>query len=99
MRSYESPGVYPKSGPLSARAASLPQLRLQSATLKRPRQAPQAGPTPATVRANMAFENPIPKCERCWHYRDDVGVAAEHPALCGRCVSNLYGAGEVRAVA
>jgi len=43
------------------RAASLPQLRLQSATLKRPRQAPQAGPTLATVRANMAFENPIPR--------------------------------------
>ena len=39
------------------------------------------------------------KCERCWHYRDDVGVAAEHPALCGRCVSNLYGAGESRTVA
>jgi len=29
------------------------------------------------------------KCERCWHYRDDVGIDAAHPALCGRCVSNL----------
>jgi isoleucyl-tRNA synthetase len=36
------------------------------------------------------------KCERCWHYREDVGAAAEHPTLCGRCVSNLYGAGEAR---
>jgi isoleucyl-tRNA synthetase len=36
------------------------------------------------------------KCERCWHYRDDVGSNAEHPALCGRCVSNLYGEGEGR---
>jgi len=36
------------------------------------------------------------KCERCWHYREDVGAAAEHPGLCGRCVSNLYGEGEVR---
>ena len=36
------------------------------------------------------------KCERCWHYRDDVGSHAEHPTLCGRCVSNLYGAGEAR---
>ncbi len=36
------------------------------------------------------------KCERCWHYRDDVGATAEHPTLCGRCVSNLYGAGEAR---
>ncbi len=36
------------------------------------------------------------KCERCWHYRDDVDAHAEHPGLCGRCVSNLYGDGEVR---
>jgi isoleucyl-tRNA synthetase len=36
------------------------------------------------------------KCERCWHWRDDVGSHAEHPTLCGRCVSNLYGAGETR---
>ena len=36
------------------------------------------------------------KCERCWHYRDDVGSDPAHPALCGRCSSNLYGAGETR---
>jgi len=36
------------------------------------------------------------KCDRCWHYRADVGVNAEHPTLCGRCVSNLFGAGEAR---
>jgi len=36
------------------------------------------------------------KCARCWHYCDDVGAATEHPALCGRCVSNLFGAGESR---
>jgi len=39
------------------------------------------------------------KCERCWHWRDDVGRDAAHPALCGRCVSNLHGAGETRRVA
>jgi isoleucyl-tRNA synthetase len=39
------------------------------------------------------------KCERCWHWRDDVGVEREHPTLCGRCVSNLFGAGEPRTVA
>ncbi len=39
------------------------------------------------------------KCERCWHYRDDVGENASHPALCGRCVSNLFGSGEARRVA
>jgi len=40
-----------------------------------------------------------PKCERCWHWREDVGVDAAHPTLCARCTSNLYGAGEVRTVA
>jgi isoleucyl-tRNA synthetase len=39
------------------------------------------------------------KCERCWHYRDDVGADAAHPTLCGRCTSNLFGAGEPRTVA
>ncbi|ENO93487.1 MULTISPECIES: isoleucine--tRNA ligase [unclassified Thauera] len=36
------------------------------------------------------------KCERCWHYVDSVGSDAEHPSLCGRCVSNLFGEGEIR---
>ena len=36
------------------------------------------------------------KCERCWHYRADVGSYAEHPSICGRCVSNLFGAGDAR---
>ncbi len=36
------------------------------------------------------------KCDRCWHYRHDVGIAPEHPSLCGRCVSNLHGDGESR---
>jgi isoleucyl-tRNA synthetase len=37
-----------------------------------------------------------PKCERCWHYRADVGSHQEHAGLCGRCVSNLFGSGEDR---
>ncbi|HEV2221322.1 MAG TPA: zinc finger domain-containing protein, partial [Casimicrobiaceae bacterium] len=37
-----------------------------------------------------------PKCDRCWHWRADVGSDARHPGLCGRCLSNLYGAGEAR---
>ena len=36
------------------------------------------------------------KCERCWHYRADVGEDLQHPTLCARCVSNLYGSGETR---
>ncbi|MBU4183300.1 MAG: isoleucine--tRNA ligase [Gammaproteobacteria bacterium] len=39
------------------------------------------------------------KCERCWHYRDDVGADTAHPRLCGRCVSNLHGGGEQRVIA
>ena len=27
------------------------------------------------------------KCERCWHWEIDVGQAADHPTLCGRCVA------------
>jgi len=32
------------------------------------------------------------KCERCWHYRAEVNAAG----LCGRCETNLHGAGETR---
>jgi isoleucyl-tRNA synthetase len=44
------------------------------------------------------------KCERCWHYVDDVGSHDSHPSLCRRCVSNLAeaagtGTGETRSVA
>ena len=39
------------------------------------------------------------KCERCWHYCDDVGASAEHPGLCGRCITNLFGNGETRSAA
>jgi isoleucyl-tRNA synthetase len=36
------------------------------------------------------------KCERCWHWREDVGVEPRHATICGRCVQNLDGPGEVR---
>jgi len=36
------------------------------------------------------------KCERCWHRREDVGQSELHPSLCGRCVENIDGSGEVR---
>ncbi len=55
----------------------------------------------ASVVAGTALKttpSPVsdPKCERCWHYRADVGHDAAHPGLCARCISNLYGAGEAR---
>jgi isoleucyl-tRNA synthetase len=36
------------------------------------------------------------KCDRCWHYPGDVGQDTAHPTICGRCISNLFGSGEVR---
>lgn len=52
----------------------------------------QAGPELAI----QAAPSTDPKCERCWHWRPDVGADPAHPTICGRCVSNLFGAGEAR---
>lgn len=40
--------------------------------------------------------SPYEKCVRCWHRRDDVGHASEHPELCSRCLVNVAGQGEER---
>ena len=37
-----------------------------------------------------------PKCERCWQRRFDVNANTAYEGLCGRCVENVAGAGEVR---
>ena len=34
------------------------------------------------------------KCERCWHCEEDVGAAAKHPTLCGRCVEAVEAVGK-----
>ncbi len=45
----------------------------------------------------IAFSTaPGEKCPRCWHYTTDIGLAAEHADICGRCVSNVAGDGEKR---
>jgi len=36
------------------------------------------------------------KCVRCWHHREDTNKDPKHPGLCGRCVTNVAGQGEVR---
>ena len=36
------------------------------------------------------------KCVRCWQHRPDVGEDSAYPEICGRCVENVAGAGEVR---
>ena len=52
---------------------------------------------PSEVEVGIAVTpSTHPKCERCWHYRADVGSNTEHPTICGRCVSNLFGEGEKR---
>ena len=39
------------------------------------------------------------KCARCWHRRANVGRHDLHRELCGRCVNNVDGPGEVRVYA
>jgi isoleucyl-tRNA synthetase len=48
-----------------------------------------------TLQSSVNASSSI-KCERCWHYRDDIGIDPAHPTICGRCTSNLHGAGEDR---
>jgi isoleucyl-tRNA synthetase len=36
------------------------------------------------------------KCVRCWHHRAEIGSFVAHPELCGRCVENVDGLGELR---
>ena len=42
------------------------------------------------------FASEHKKCDRCWHYREEVGSHHEHPAICNRCISNLFEKGELR---
>jgi isoleucyl-tRNA synthetase len=51
---------------------------------------------PETEQKILVNPSQHKKCDRCWHYRADVGADAAHPTICGRCVSNLFGKGEVR---
>ncbi|MEX0960422.1 MAG: isoleucine--tRNA ligase [Burkholderiales bacterium] len=55
-------------------------------------------PSADAERINVS-PSPHAKCERCWHYRADVGHDPEHPELCARCTENLFGGGEPRTYA
>ena len=59
-----------------------------------------AGPDAVALGAGRASvrvaATAAPKCVRCWQHRADVGTHASHPELCGRCVANVDGPGEVR---
>ncbi len=53
----------------------------------------------ANVEAEQRIEVKVSahqKCERCWHYRADVGQDAQHITLCTRCVGNLNNENESR---
>ncbi len=54
---------------------------------------------PGAALAVVVEPSHATKCERCWHWRADVGADPAHPGICGRCVANLFGAGEPRAFA
>ena len=55
-----------------------------------------------TRAADPAYEKVVvtasghAKCERCWHYRADVGFDPAQPDICGRCVASLAGDEESR---
>jgi len=46
--------------------------------------------------AVTASASQFTKCERCWHFREDVGSNTEHPLLCQRCINNIGPDGEPR---
>jgi isoleucyl-tRNA synthetase len=63
---------------------------------ERPADAVAAGTMAETgAWISVAVER-SPKCARCWHRRADVGSDPRHPDICGRCVTNVEGAGETR---
>ena len=55
----------------------------------------ERAPQGAALRIEVAPSGHA-KCERCWHYRADVGADAAHPGICARCAGNLFGTGEER---
>ena len=85
----------------NALAAELRFLLITSeATVHKVSSAP-AGAVPATETAREGVwvqvrASTAPKCVRCWHHRHDVGSDPAHPEVCGRCLTNLQGEGEVR---
>ncbi len=84
---------------LAAGGADLALLRSLGDDLRFVLITSQAGVRDAGGEGIAAIEvaaSPQAKCERCWHYRADVGREARHPTLCARCVSNLEGPGEAR---
>ena len=89
-------------GPLSERLRSLgDELRFVLITSEATVVETSSAPDGAVEAEGMALRIQVEpavseKCERCWHRRPDVGEHSAHPTLCGRCVTNIEGPGEVR---
>ncbi|MCG6870000.1 MAG: isoleucine--tRNA ligase [Gammaproteobacteria bacterium] len=62
----------------------------------RPDGAVEATAGEGRLLAIVAGPSAHAKCVRCWHRREAVGRHQAHPELCGRCVDNVDGPGEVR---
>ena len=88
--------------PLSERLRSLgEELRFVLITSEATVAEMSSAPADAVEAEGMALRIQVEaaaseKCERCWHRRPDVGQHSAHPTLCGRCVTNIDGPGEVR---
>jgi isoleucyl-tRNA synthetase len=54
------------------------------------------GAVPGLVFSVRVTPSAYAKCIRCWHHRADVGATPDHPEICGRCVDNVAGSGELR---
>jgi isoleucyl-tRNA synthetase len=81
---------------VGAAAGDLELLRSLGEDLKFVFITSQAGVREAAELSVAVTPSAAPKCERCWHWRDDVGADRRHAPLCARCVANLEGPGEVR---
>jgi len=78
-------GLAPEIAAAPDHAEALRELINVSALSLKAAEAAPAGP--ALVFA--AAKAPGQKCERCWHWETEVGRHADHPTLCGRCVSAI----------
>jgi isoleucyl-tRNA synthetase len=56
----------------------------------------EAAETDMTSLKLLVSKSEAQKCDRCWHYREEVGSIDAHPSLCHRCVTNIEGDGEIR---
>ncbi len=85
--------------PIRAEAPDLALLASLGDDLKFVTITSKAAVEAATALSVAVAPSAATKCERCWHWRDDVGGDPAHPTICGRCTANLFGPGEPRKAA